>query len=153
MLPDAGSAIQWTVPSDPIHITEDVCRWYLLQSVRIFGGTSRLSKAQDLETLTVYLPDNGQLKLELMLFLLIAFKTFHKLRKVGYCFPAARASKDDLELTMAKMHALWQIGRDLEFNMMPWREGRFGCQHDISGFHLELEDGRAVEVGITIYHG
>jgi hypothetical protein len=153
MLPGSRNAIQWSVPSDYNNFTEEVCRWYLLQSVRIFGRTSRLSKAQDLETITVYLPNNGQLKLELMLFLLIAFKTFRKLRKVSYCFPAARASKDDLELTMAKMHALWQIGRDLEFNMIPWYEERFGCPHDISGFHLELADGKAVEVGITIYHG
>jgi hypothetical protein len=101
----------------------------------------------------VYLPENGQLELELMLFFLISFRTFHKLRKISYCFSATRVSKEGLELTMTKMHAMWQMGRDLEFNMIPWSEVRFGCQHDISGFHWETEDGRAVEVGVAIYHG
>jgi hypothetical protein len=151
MLPNERSTMQWT--HDRNDITEEVCRWYLLRSVRIFGRASRLSKAQDLETITVYLPENGQLELELMLFFLISFRTFHKLRKISYCFSATRVSKEGLELTMTKMHAMWQMGRDLEFNMIPWSEVRFGCQHDISGFHWETEDGRAVEVGVAIYHG
>jgi hypothetical protein len=153
MHPDPVTLSSWNISYPPRDVTERISQWHLLQTIRLLGRGSQLGRAaKGLENITIFFGSSDDVDISrLTSLLVIASKTFLRLKMVSFCYSAMRAERLFLDFEMFLLYMKSCPSHNIRFSQRPWSSASYGCQHEMSGFSLGLEGGRKIEVEFVIY--
>jgi len=153
MRPDPVTLSSWNISYPPRDVTERISQWHLLQTIGLLGRGSQLGRAaKGLENINIFFGSSDDVEVSLLSsWLVIASKTFSRLKKVSFCYSAMRTERLFLDFEMFLLYMKSCPSRGVRFSQRPWSSASYACQHETSGFSLGLENGKKIEVEFVIY--
>ncbi|KAE9380117.1 hypothetical protein N431DRAFT_477107 [Stipitochalara longipes BDJ] len=142
----------WNTSHPHNGVADRAAQRYIFRTLESSGPKSRLARsAKGLENITIFVKENDRLEIAFMKSFLITSATFVKLRKICFCFSATRSDKERLDPYTFESFIKFALGPFVQFKQHPWSSTSYSCQHEVSGFRWENQDGRKIEFDFVIY--